>query len=77
MDLGFIVFAIVLVIGTGIVKWKNMKDGSSKAMFFAVVGIIAVLIVFCVNQKIYSIMNITFMRAMVMGIYVLMRGQGV
>ncbi|WP_127495367.1 hypothetical protein [Paenibacillus glycanilyticus] len=77
MDLGFIVFVIFLVIGTAKVKWKNMKNGSSKAMFFTVVGVIALLIVFCVNHKIYSIMNITFMRAMVMGVYVLMRGQGV
>ncbi|WP_336785200.1 hypothetical protein [Paenibacillus sp. MMO-177] len=77
MDLGFIVFVIVLLIGSATVKWKNMKNGGSKAMFFTVVGIIAVLIAFCVNKKIYSIMNITFMRAMVMGIYVLMRGQGV
>jgi phage-related holin len=73
MDIGFIVFVIVLLIGAAIFKWKNMKNTSSKVLFFTVVGMILVLIIICVKHKAYSIMNVSVMRNMVMGIYDLMK----
>lgn len=75
MDIGFIVFTIILLIGTAVVKWNKMKNTSSKVLFFAVIGLIAVLIFICFNYKSYTIMNITFIRNMVMGMYDLMRAQ--
>ncbi|GLX68869.1 hypothetical protein [Paenibacillus glycanilyticus] len=74
VDIGFIVVVLFLMIGSGMVKWKNMKNNSSKAMFFTVAGVIAVLIVVCINRKNYSIMNLPFMRGMVMSMYHLMKG---
>ncbi|SFE02112.1 hypothetical protein SAMN05216378_2001 [Paenibacillus catalpae] len=76
MDIGFITLTILLLIGTTVVKWKHMKNTSSKVLYFTIVGLIAVLIIFCVNYKAYSILNVTIIREMVMGMYNLMRGQG-
>ncbi|MGO4108326.1 hypothetical protein [Paenibacillus sp. YAF4_2] len=74
MDIGFIVFVIVLLIGTAVVKWKNMKNTSSKMMFFSIVGLILVLIIICIKHKAYSIMSMSVMRNMVMSMYDLMKG---
>ncbi|MCM3630754.1 hypothetical protein M3194_25805 [Paenibacillus glycanilyticus] len=76
MDIGFIALTIILLIGTAKVKWKKMKSTSSKALFFTIAGLIALLIVICINYKNYSIMSIPFVRVMVMSMYNLMRGQG-
>jgi phage-related holin len=73
MDIGFIVFVIVLLIGTAVVKWKNMKNVSSKMMFFTIVGMIVILIIICIKHKAYSIMSVSVMRNMVMGLYDLMK----
>ncbi|CAM3102804.1 hypothetical protein PALU110988_01530 [Paenibacillus lupini] len=73
MDIGFIVFVIVLLIGTAVVKWKNMKNLSSKMMFFTIVGLIVILIIICIKHKAYSIMSVSVIRNMVMGLYDLMK----
>ena len=73
MDIGFIVFVIVLLIGSAVVKWKNMKNTSSKMMFFTIVGLIVILIIICIKHKAYSIMSVSVMRNMVMGMYDLMK----
>lgn len=73
MDIGFIVFVIVLLLGSALVKWKNMKNTSSKMMFFSVVGVIIVLLIICIKHKAYSIMSVSVIRNMVMSMYDLMK----
>jgi|GEM_PF-5736572 hypothetical protein len=77
MDIGFITITIILLIGTAVVKWKKMNDMLNKVLFFTAAGVIIALLIICINHKIYSIMNVYFIRAMVMSMYDLMIGEGV